>query len=71
MRPWLQDMKDEVRRAGSEGVELAQLSKKMREKPGFEQQLKNQRAKLAQILRLFPQSFVIEQSGRSTKVKLA
>jgi hypothetical protein len=71
MSPWLQDMKDEVRRAGSEGMELAQLSKRMREKPGFEQQLKDQRAKLAQILRLFPQSFVIEQAGRSTKVKLA
>jgi hypothetical protein len=51
-------------------MELAQLSKRMREKPGFEQQLKNQRAKLVQILRLF-QSFVIEQDGRNIKVKLA
>jgi transposase InsO family protein len=71
MRPWLQDMKDEVGRAGSEGMELAQLSKRMREKPGFEQQLKDQRAKLVQILRLFPQSFVIEQARKSIKVKLA
>ena len=70
MRPWLQDMLDVVTRAGDGGEDVASLSKKMREKPGFLQQLKDQRATMAQIVKLFPQ-FAVRKVGVTTRVYLA
>lgn len=71
MRPWLQDMIEVVTRArGGDGEDVASLSKKMREKPGFSQQLKDQRATMTQIVRLFPE-FTVEKLGATTRVKLA
>ena len=70
MRPWLQDMVEVVTRAGGDGEDVASLSKKMREKPGFSQQLKDQRATMTQIVRLFPE-FTVEKLGATTRVKLA
>ena len=69
LRPWLQDMMDAVRRGGEAGVDMAALSKKMREKAGFTQQLKEQKATLTQIVELFPE-FSLERRGGTIKVKL-
>ena len=70
MRPWLRDMMDAVRQGGDAGIDMASLSKKMREKPGFSDQLKEQKATMTQIVELFPE-FSLERGGRAIKVKLA
>ena len=62
-------MMDAVRRGGEAGVDMAALSKKMREKAGFTQQLKEQKATLTQIVELFPE-FSLERRGGTIKVKL-
>jgi len=70
LRPWLRDMMDVVRQAGDDGIDMSALSKKMREKAGFTQQLKDQKATLTQIVELFPE-FSIERQGKTIKVRLA
>ena len=70
MRPWLRDMIDAVRQGGDAGIDMASLSKKMREKPGFSDQLKEQKATMTQIVELFPE-FSLERGGRAIKVRLA
>ena len=70
LRPWLQDMMDAVRQAGDAGIDVALLSRKMREKPGFADQLKDQKATLTQIVELFPE-FSVERQGNTIRVKLA
>jgi len=70
LRPWLRDMMDVVRQAGDAGIDMAALSKKMREKAGFADQLKDQKATLAQIVELFPE-FSLERQKGATKVNLA
>lgn len=61
---------DAVRQEGDEGIAMARLSKKMRERPGFADQLKEQKATLTQIVELFPE-FRLEKQGRAYKVRLA
>ena len=70
LRPWLRDMMDVVRQAGDAGIDMAALSKKMREKAGFADQLKDQKATLTQIVELFPE-FSLERQKGATKVNLA
>ena len=70
LRPWLQDMMDAVRQAGDAGIDVALLSRKMREKAGFADQLKDQKATLTQIVELFPE-FSVERQGNTIRVKLA
>ena len=55
LRPWLQDMLDIIRRAGDSGMSMSAFGKKMREKPGFSEALKEQRATVAQAVELFPE----------------
>ena len=69
-RPWLPDMMDAVRQAGEAGIDVALLSRKMREKAGFADQLKDQKATLTQIVQLFPE-FNVERQGNTIRVKLA
>ena len=63
-------MIDAVRQGGDAGVDMAELSKKMRGKAGFADQLKEQKATMTQIVELFPE-FRLDRQGRAIKVKLA
>ena len=53
LRPWLQDMMQVIRQAGDINISL--FARKMREKPGFAEVLKEQKATVAQAVELFPE----------------
>ena len=64
LSPWRQDIVDAIRRAG--GLTVAALSRIMKDKQGFAKALKEQRATLAQAVRLFPEIKV--ETRNSTKL---
>ena len=70
LRPWLRDMMDVIRQAGDSGVSISVFGKKMREKPGFAQTLKEQKATVAQAVELFPE-IRVEKRGSSSNLTLA
>ena len=70
LRPWLRDMMDVIRQAGDSGVSISVFGKKMREKPGFAQTLKEQKATVAQAVELFPE-IRVEKRGGSSNLTLA
>ena len=70
LRPWLKDMMDVIRQAGGDGVNISVFARKMREKPGFAQTLKEQKATVAQAVALFPE-ISVEKRGGSGNLTLA
>ena len=70
LRPWLRDMMDVIRQAGDGGVNISLFARKMREKPGFAQTLKEQKATVAQAVELFPE-IRAEKRGNSSTLTLA
>ena len=69
LRPWLRDMMDVIRQAGDSGVSINIFGRKMREKPGFSEALKEQRASVAQLVELFPE-IRVERRDRSATLTL-
>jgi transposase InsO family protein len=53
LRPWLRDMMDVIRQAGDNGISLNVFARRMRDKPGFAQALKEQKATAAQAVEVF------------------
>ena len=70
LRPWLRDMLNVIRQAGDGGVTINIFGRKMREKPGFSEALKEQRASVAQLVELFPE-INVERRDRSATLTLA
>ena len=65
LSPWRQDIIDAIRRAGTDGLTVAGLSRIMADKQGFAKTLKEQRATLAQAVRLFPEIKVESRSNQT------
>ena len=59
-----------IRQAGDGGVTINIFGRKMREKPGFSEALKEQRASVAQLVELFPE-INVERRDRSATLTLA
>ena len=70
LRPWLRDMMDIIRQAGDSGISTNVFGRKMREKPGFTQALKEQKATVAQAVELFPE-IRVEKRDKSSNLTLA
>jgi len=69
LRPWLPDMMDVIRQAGDNGISLSVFTRRMRDKPGFAQALKEQRATAAQAVEVFDE-IRSEKSGSTTTLFL-
>ena len=67
LRPWLRDMMDIIR--SDSGISINMLSRRMRDKPGFSDALKAQRATVTQAVKLYPE-IRIEKKGRDNALFL-
>ena len=61
LRPWLEPLLAHIRRQGEQGLSLHKAGQLMAAQPGFTQALRDQRATLAQMVRLWPESIRIEK----------
>ena len=59
-----------IRQAGDDGITIGMFARKMREKPGFAETLKEQKATIAQAIELFPE-INVQKQNRSATLTLA
>ena len=69
LRPWLPDMMNVIRRAGDDGIALNVFARRMRDKPGFTEALKQQKATATQAVEPFSE-IRSEKSGGVTTLFL-